>query len=136
MGQGLIRSQLGPGTSLIIMLSNEYQLWRDIEDQIGPAGAWPRNIRRLFWEKNVVHWQRIILATFVYVNGLNPVVFMEWATLRGMCRDAAARRHFVALFRIFDGNPSRYNLWAWNMAMSEYQYLDGRRRYGPLYRNR
>lgn len=75
------------------------------------------------------------MATFVYVNGLNPVVFMEWATLRGMCRDGAARRHFTALFRIFDANPSRYNLWAWNMAMSEYQYLNGRRRYGPNYRN-
>ena len=31
--------------------------------------------------------QRILLATFVFVNGLNPVIFMEWAEARGMCHD-------------------------------------------------
>ena len=32
------------------------------------------------------HFQRILIATFVYVNGLNPVIFMEWADQLNLAR--------------------------------------------------
>ena len=68
------------------------------------------------------HFDRILLATFVLVNGLNPEVFLEWAELLHLCRDA--RRHFEALFRLL---PDRnYTLYAYNVTMNRYEYLDGR----------
>ena len=105
-----------------------YELWRDIQDIVGSASLWPYKIRRLFWTEGVQHFDRILLATFVLVNGLNPVVFLEWADLLNLCRDRAARRHFDALFRYL---PHRnYTLYAYNVTMNRYEYLDGRvRRY-------
>ena len=64
----------------------------------------------------------------MYVNGLNPVVFMEWAHLMHMCRDQAAVNHFNALFRLFEGGRN-YTLYAYNITMNQYQYLDGSVRY-------
>ena len=101
-----------------------YVLWMDIQDQIGQASLWPRMIRALFWMKNVTHWQRIMLATFAYVNGLNPEVFMEWVHLQQMCRDGAALNHFQALFRLFE-NGRNYRLYVYNVSQNQYQYLDG-----------
>ena len=76
-----------------------YSLWRDIQEIVGPARDWPFLIRRLFWTKNMRHFQRILIATFVYVNGLNPVIFMEWADQLNLARDRSARNHFEALFK-------------------------------------
>ena len=101
-----------------------YELWMDIQDIIGSASLWPHRIRRLFWKQGVKHFERILLATFVLVNGLNPVVFMEWARLVGLGNDGAAYRHFDALFRLL---PDRnYNLYAYNITTNRYEYIDGR----------
>ena len=59
-------------------MSETYCLWRDIQDIIGIASEWPRNIRRLFWGKSLHYWERIQVAAFVWVNGLNPDVFFDW----------------------------------------------------------
>ena len=100
-----------------------YELWTDIQDIIGSASLWPYRIRRLFWKQGVQHLDRILLATFVLVNGLNPEVFMEWARLIGLGRDGAAYRHFEALFRLL---PERnYTLYAYNITNNRYEYLDG-----------
>ena len=76
-----------------------YEKWTELQDLLGDAKLWPKKIRRLFWTKNVKHFDRIILSSFVFVNGLNPVIFLEWVELMGLCRDRAARNHFDALFR-------------------------------------
>lgn len=70
-----------------------------IQDIIGPAKEWPFLIRRLFWTRFLRHWQRILICAFVYVNGLDPLLFKEWVTLKGLARDASAFNHFDALFR-------------------------------------
>ena len=82
----------------------------------------------LSWTQGVKHFDRILLAAFVLVNGLNPVGFMEWADLLNLCNDGAARRHFEALFCLL---PERnYTLYAYNVTNNRYEYLDGRvRRY-------
>ena len=46
-----------------------------MQDIIGDAGKWPKLIRRLFWTENLKHFQRCIVAAFVYVNGLDPDIF-------------------------------------------------------------
>ena len=79
-----------------------YEVWMTIQDIIGPAYLWPINIRRYFRTSNLNHYQRILVCTFVYVNGLNPEIFMEWVQLLNLARDPAAIRHFNALFRLFE----------------------------------
>ena len=82
-------------------------------------------IRRLFWSKNLKHWHRCLVSAFVYVNGLNPTVFMEWAELMGLYRDRSGMNHFQALFRLFESGKN-YKLYAWNISNRRFEYLDGR----------
>ena len=58
-----------------------YRQWIIIQDIIGDAKKWPKLTRRLFWKQNVKHFERLLLAAFVYVNGLNHTIFLEWAYL-------------------------------------------------------
>ena len=107
------------------MPSKEAQLWADIQDIVGKASLWPYKIRRLFWTKNIKHWDRILICCFVFVNGLNPVVFLEWCDLKGLCRDYSARNEIVSLLSAFENNPSKYKNW--------YQYNVTKGRWENLY---
>ena len=49
----------------------DFILW-NICDIIGDSDKWSAKIRKLFWTKNVTHFNRFILCAFVYINGLNP----------------------------------------------------------------
>jgi len=87
---------------IIIMSNYEYELCRDIQDIIGPATYWPRQIRRLFWSFPWSHWERVRLAAFVWINALNPEVFYDWAELKHFfSRGSAVHRHFEQLFSYF-----------------------------------
>ena len=109
-----------------------FVMWEDIQDIIGPAREWPYRIRRLFWTRNLNHFQRILVCSFCWVNGLNPLVLMEWMELMNQLRDGAAVRHVRALFRIFEERHRNYNLYAYNVSQGYYQYIDGRiRHYVP-----
>ena len=44
------------------------------------------------------------MAAFVYVNGLDPDIFLDWAEKKFLCRDRAAFQHFKALFIAFEKN--------------------------------
>ena len=105
-------------------MNQQYILWTDLQDIIGKANLWPLKIRKLFWTRNVKHFDRLLIAAFAYVNGLNPVVFMEWADLIQMCRDQAARNHFIAIFKLFEEGRN-YRLYAYNVTLNQYQYIDG-----------
>ena len=104
-----------------------YTLWMTIQDIIGPATNWPAYIRKLFWTKNVKYFNRAILASFVFVNGLNPQIFMEWAELLHLCRDRSACNHFQSLFAMFEAGKyiGKRTLYAYNVTVDEYQYVDG-----------
>ena len=67
-----------------IRRSPRFLLWQDIQDIIGPANKWPRSIRKNFWNQNIKHFDRILLAAFVFVNALNPVVFLEWGIMNNL----------------------------------------------------
>ena len=100
-----------------------FETWTIIQDIIGPAKQWPHSTRRLFWTKHLKHWDRLLISTFVYVNGLDPDIFLEWAHLLDLGRDASAYRHFEALLKtVF---PDRtYNMYAWNVTTGRYEYND------------
>ncbi|CAG2247119.1 unnamed protein product [Mytilus edulis] len=81
-------------------------------------------LEKLFWKKNLKHWERILLAAFAYVNGLNPEMFLDWVKLMGLCRDNSGIRHFTAFFRLVDSGRM-YKLYAYNVTNNRYEYLDG-----------
>jgi hypothetical protein len=107
------------------MPNREQQLWKDIQDIIGPATFWPRRIRRLFWTRNIKHWDRIICCVFVFVNGLHPELFFEWVYLKNMCRDYSAVRQIRYLLTTFENEPKKYNWWAWNVTRRQRETIGG-----------
>ena len=80
------------------------------------------------WTKGVKHRDRMILAAFMYFNGLNPEVFFDWAKLVNLCKDDAAEREFRSIFKAFSQGIG-YNVYAYVVAHNRYEYLDGRVRY-------
>lgn len=74
-----------------------YEHWTAMQDIKGPTTKLPFLIRRLFWTQFLIHWQRILISAFVYVNGLDPFMFIEWVTLKGPGRALSAFNHFNAL---------------------------------------
>lgn len=51
-----------------------YEQWMLIQEIVGDAKLWPYFIRKLFWTRGIKHDMRPILAAFVFVNGLDPIV--------------------------------------------------------------
>ena len=102
-----------------------YRLWTSIQDIIGPAPQWPHLIRRLFWTKNLKHWDRILVCTFCFINEPNPLVLEEWAVLIGMCSNRSAINHMRALLRLFEGGeiilymPGTFPIEDMNILMEE-----------------
>ena len=95
-----------------------FETWTIIQDIIGHAKQRPHSTRRLFWTKHLKHWDRLLISTFVYVNGLNPDIFLEWAHLLDLGRD------FEALLKTVFQNRT-YNMYAWNVTTGRYEYIDG-----------
>jgi hypothetical protein len=107
-------------------MEERLKLWADMQDVIGPLAQWPDSIKADFWKANVKHWSRIMLAAFVFVNGLNPVIFLEWVDKSYMCRDVAARRHLQYLCDSFGKGKYLYTVYAYNVLSKQWQFLDGR----------
>jgi hypothetical protein len=101
------------------MSARNSEIWTDIQDVIGRALLWSVYIRRLFWTPGFNHFELILVCTFVYGNGLNLEVFLEWARLLNFGGDAAAYRHFETLFRLF--GHRNYTLCAYNVCTGEYE---------------
>ena len=78
-----------------------YILFDDICGLIGPSEHWPKKILELFWSRNVGHWDRFMLCTFIVVNGLNPEIFLEWIDVIGMATDKHSVREFKSVLDTF-----------------------------------
>lgn len=114
------------------MAPSEFALWHDIQEIVGSASLWPQFVRKLFWTPNLRHFQRVLLATFVFVNGLEASLFLNWVAVKHLAGSRKAVEHLEYLLRVFEDNPNKYKLYAYNVAMNNYQYLDGTtRRYLP-----
>ena len=101
-----------------------YNLFCDIQDIIGSKKDWPRRILAIFWSKKSAHWERKLLAAFLYVNGLNPVIFQEWATLRQ--NDVSDTSDIMQTLQRFEFINNNYKIYAWNVSMRRYEYLSGK----------
>ena len=73
--------------------------------------------QREFWNyfgtKNVTHWERFMLCTFVVVNGLNPKISLDWIDVIGMARDKHSVREFKSLLDTFINNPDKWTQSLW-----------------------
>jgi hypothetical protein len=106
-------------------MSTQYECCMLIQDIIGPATLWPRAVRQYFWAPHLNHWQRIRLAAFIWVNGLNPEVYYDWCDVRRrMMRGSAEYRHIQQLVHYFEIGR-QYRLWSWNVYNGRYEWLDG-----------
>jgi len=83
----------------------------------------------------LTHWQRVLTATFVWINGLNPEVYYDWCELKRFFRRGDAV-HYEQLFRYFlEGR--QYTLWSWHVLNRRYEWMDGTVRVPPpSHRNR
>lgn len=104
-------------------------MWTHIQDVIGSANLWPKPIRRFFWAKRLNQWERVRVASFLWINGLNPETFYDWCDVRKrMTRGSREHRHFQELFRLIDAGHRRNRWWGWNVVNSRYEYLNGKPR--------
>ena len=100
-------------------------LWFLIQEHLGPAKSWPNNIRFLFWKKFLKHWDRYILATFIYINSIPKEIFFEWLDIMPICRDASARYQFHYLINIAYPNGKYKKAFSWNTTAKIYTYVTG-----------
>ena len=73
--------------------SKLYQTWMDIIEIIGPLNKWPNGMRTRFWNEDPNHWDRIMLSAFVYVNGLNPEILLDWHNI--IIKDQSKIKHIA-----------------------------------------
>ena len=48
------------------------KIYHDIQDILVSASEWPRFIRKLFWMRPIQYFDRILLCSFCFMNGLYP----------------------------------------------------------------
>ena len=73
--------QVTAGINMNRIISEKWELILDLVG--GPVTLWPRLIRHLFWKRNLKNIERFKVACFIWVNGLDPEIFYEWAALVG-----------------------------------------------------
>lgn len=122
-----LKRQYIPPRKMSSRSSRIYRLWMDIQDIIGPANLWPLSIRRLFQTRPLRHWQRILICTFAYVNGLNPEVLIEWVLLLRLLNNESGVRHIQSFFILVE-RGTNYTMNNWNVSTRRYEWLDGRPR--------
>lgn len=122
-----LKRQYIPPRKMSSRSSRIYRLWMDIQHIVGPANLWPLSIRRLFWTRPLRHWQRILICTFAYVNGLNPEVLIEWVLLLRLLNNESGVRHIQSFFILVE-RGTNYTLYSLNVSTRRYEWLDGRPR--------
>ena len=111
--------------------------WSEIEDLVGESKLWPFFIKKLFLKKNLNHDERRYICAFVWVNGLNPLIFFEWCELNGSLRDPSAWRHVK--YHFYTYFPSKQDItcpeetkklmYSYCVHQNQYRYINGYVRY-------
>lgn len=104
-------------------------LFEEIQDVIGPAEMWPRQV--LYWFHNGIPSgqgtsckKRPLFTAFFWVNGLNPEVLYDWCKLKPNSHPHAAVTHYQWLFSAFNRGDLNY-LYSWNICQGRYENLNG-----------
>ena len=103
------------------------QLWLDIQDIIGPVKKWPPKMCHLFFTRDINHYQRLKVCAFVYVNVLNPDMFLEWNEHFQIVKKEDALRECKNWFKEFDCNLFKWQeIYQYNVYHNRYEFIDGR----------
>ena len=113
--------KLGKNTGSCPILAKT--VWMDIQDIVGKARLWPREVRQLFWQKNPSHFDRLIVAAFVYINGLNLVIFIDW--LQCISEPEPIKSHYRRVLTYMEEGRYGRSLYSWNVSNGHHEYLDG-----------
>lgn len=109
------------------MTLEQFILFFEIQDIIGNFSYWPTHIQNWFlYGVPAGRGQRLrpILAGFVWINGLNPEVFLDWCKLFPDLFSADALAHFAYLFQSFDSGYLQY-IYSYNITLGHYQTING-----------
>lgn len=111
------------------LTSAQQQLYCEIQDVIGPASLWPRQVFQWFHYgipagQSLSCKRRPLFAAFFWVNGLNPEVLYDWCRLKSDCHPPQAVSHYRWLFATFNSGQLQY-LYSWNICQGRYEYLNG-----------
>ena len=101
------------------------QTWLVIQDILGSHRKWPANIRMIFWRKQIPHFSRILLASFVFVNGLNVDILIEFLLLVNRNRTSGQIDEIISLLASFTENPKKYTYYAYSVTNNRYEYISG-----------
>ena len=102
-----------------------YILFDDICNIIGPSDEWPEGILKLFWSRNVKHWDCFMLCTFVAVNGLNPKVFLEWVDVIQMARCSHSLHEIKSLLKQFTENSDKWSrVYGYHVLNHRYEFVN------------
>ena len=108
--------------------SQQRQLFIEIQYIVGDFTKWPHTVQHWFLhgvEEGRGQRIRPLLSAFLWVNGLNPVVFYEWCSLFPEVFSKRAVDHFKWIFKSFDNGFQKY-LYSYNVTLGHYQKLDGK----------
>lgn len=101
------------------------ELWSLFVDIVGPEHCWPAWAVQLFFENHLKNKDRFKIMVFSFVNGLNPVLVVDWCEHRRVLRDVAALRHLVYVANQLERGKFN-NYFSFNVSWSRYEYADGR----------
>ena len=100
--------------------------WEVIIDIIGDPTKWPKKIFDSYRKIPMNFSDRFKCVVFNYINGLNPLIFLDYCGVRGTLLDAPAHRHITQLSRILeDGVLHRHHWYSFNVHNNRWEYLDG-----------
>ena len=95
-------------------------------EQGGPLPQWPRQIRRyMFRKKELTHFKRIVLCTFIYINGIDWRLFVEWVQLMELCRDNSGYREVETLLRAYREGRYPKGSYGYHVAYQQWLWCDG-----------
>lgn len=111
--------------------STLYTMWMDIQDIVGRVKLWPKRVRTAFWAQDPDYFQKFLMVTFAWVNGLSMETLLEWLIFRRKCFPGDRRhKHIVGLFRDI-GNGRGQHYFGFNVTMNRYEYMDRVKHYTP-----
>lgn len=101
-------------------------LFLDIQDIVGDQKKWPVCVKVAFFSKELTHLQRIIIASFAFVNGLHVSFVSRLLYLVNVHRDYNEVRKVVALINSFESAPGKYKYYQYNVSAGRYEFISGK----------
>ena len=71
--------------------------WLDLEDLVGDHKLWPKKVKRKIWKRSIGHFDRMIICSFAFVNGLLLDALLKFVKAVNPQRNPSEYREVVSL---------------------------------------